>query len=656
MHRLSIPFAALLLLFTATVTAQGSTKLPILPADQSLDFPIDNRPLQVTDLPDVQDDVFTGFLFPSGPTDTGLDSSFLKDMNAHQLFNVPESVSAGRQMARLWIRWSNGNSGHCSCTMIGPNLAITAGHCVAKPNSDVRLTGASTVTPAQRGASTPYGSVSITRYWTFPAWTDNANYAYDIAVVELSKPLGVYTGFARVDLDFDRDDLRDYDQFVSGYPGGSFADGVTPFYRQGTMDWVNDDFGRINSTSYGGESGSSARFPLAGGDMAINSILSFGRVEGGQWKTYFSRLDGFRREEIELIWRSQFRTNRWDLLTVSGNMEGADFRQSGTIVPDVLYTVQVFNHGLHRFQSTLGANLVLRRERDLSIPSPEYTVAFVSAQRTISSNRWGGMGGETNLDLRGVPPGCYYLVAKVARQRLPWEAGWNPVGPSSQLGISSYRFCVDPPPYCEGVTVMRGDTGVIEDGSPGDVAYAQNSDCGWIIRAPETGGPYEIKVEFDRFNVAEDDTRLRVSEAGDGNEQYLTTFDRWRNPVGVTLRSREKEVRLEFETGPRDRQGRGFTARYEIRSLAPSFGPEELAPRVFPNPIEGILFIDIPNPGLEETISYRLVEMGTGRFIREGLWTSRVRQQLNTSGFAPGGYDLIIHRADKVFHHKIIKL
>lgn len=72
----------------------------------------------------------------------------------------------------------------CTATAIGPTTIITAAHCVYEPT--VGFYGNDMNFKLQDGVWIPASYISM-----FKRWADNMDYSFDIAVIELSKPLSV---------------------------------------------------------------------------------------------------------------------------------------------------------------------------------------------------------------------------------------------------------------------------------------------------------------------------------------------------------------------------------------------------------------------------------------------------------------------------------
>jgi glutamyl endopeptidase len=138
---------------------------------------------------------------------------------------------------------------------VGPNLLVTAGHCVYITSSGVpgrdgwvkRIV----VMPGRDGATLPYGSATSSSFWTVVGWAQNTNAEFDYGAIVLDQPLGATTGW------FGFGSWSDLDGVVgniSGYPGDKPSG--TQWYAGRRIDSTSSRKVYYDIDTAGGQSGS----------------------------------------------------------------------------------------------------------------------------------------------------------------------------------------------------------------------------------------------------------------------------------------------------------------------------------------------------------------------------------------------------------------
>jgi V8-like Glu-specific endopeptidase/PKD repeat protein len=124
--------------------------------------------------------------------------------------------------------YPNGDSYTCSGAMIGPDVVLTAAHCVYDQESD-NFAESVTVYPGADGTgffggvTAPFGKASVTSISTYKGWTDydsDKTQRWDFAVLTLDKSIGDQSGwFGYATRDKNNSFYTAPNLEVSGYPG-----------------------------------------------------------------------------------------------------------------------------------------------------------------------------------------------------------------------------------------------------------------------------------------------------------------------------------------------------------------------------------------------------------------------------------------------------
>lgn len=144
--------------------------------------------------------------------------------------------------------------------LIDSKHVLTAGHCVytfvsERCNSPEASCWATSirVIPAYENGDAPFGEANFANLWAWTAWTGDENYDWDIAMIELDRPVGALTGWYGYGYNDNDTFFTGGNTFRStGYPVESPYDGQRMYTWAGTFDQA-ETYGLIHvNYSYGG--------------------------------------------------------------------------------------------------------------------------------------------------------------------------------------------------------------------------------------------------------------------------------------------------------------------------------------------------------------------------------------------------------------------
>lgn len=106
--------------------------------------------------------------------------------------------------------------GRCTGWMYGPDIVMTAGHCVHTGAGGTWRSNV-VVYPGRNGASSPYGSCTARRLHTVSGWASSSNESYDYGAIKLNCTVGYSTGW--YGYWWQTASLTGTPTTISGYPG-----------------------------------------------------------------------------------------------------------------------------------------------------------------------------------------------------------------------------------------------------------------------------------------------------------------------------------------------------------------------------------------------------------------------------------------------------
>ncbi|MBB5924301.1 glutamyl endopeptidase [Actinoalloteichus hoggarensis] len=166
------------------------------------------------------------------------------------------------------------SGGTCSGFLFGPDLVVTAGHCI-HPGGTGRGTAFYSnvrVSPGQNGTSYPYGTCSATQLWTDVAWTESADPRQDWGAIRLNCKIGNTTGW--IGMRWQTGSFNDQYANVRGYPAEKRPVNTMWTHGEPIRQTAGNQLFYTIDTS-GGQSGSPVFIVDSGSQLAI-AIHAYG--------------------------------------------------------------------------------------------------------------------------------------------------------------------------------------------------------------------------------------------------------------------------------------------------------------------------------------------------------------------------------------------
>ncbi|MBI5058250.1 trypsin-like peptidase domain-containing protein [candidate division KSB1 bacterium] len=225
-------------------------------------------------------------------------------------FNYPieiqdPSLWPWRVNCKIYI-YAEGGPYQGSAILIDDQHVLTAAHCVWDGGHD-QWVDQIEVIPAFDEGDRPYGDALSVGFMTYASWINNPNSEWDLAVVELDRPVGALTGWFPTNFRTDPNFYLTNTFHNAAYAAPPPFDGVRLAYRFGPYDSVSTHvLWELDTTAFGGMSGGGV-YQIEGGYRQVYAVVSGGYIGYGT----FCRITGTKQTDI---------TN----YIVSHHQEGAD--------------------------------------------------------------------------------------------------------------------------------------------------------------------------------------------------------------------------------------------------------------------------------------------------------------------------------------------
>ena len=216
-----------------------------------------------------------GFSEEIGNTDPELNNEGAqggdKNFGSLQLVSNPENFP-WRVNVKLKMRW--GSSWYVgSGVLVGPRHILTAGHCVYDVEHGWGWADEVIAIPGYENGSEPHGRGYNETMSTWTAWTQNGDFAWDIAIVSLDSYLGNQVNYHGYGYNNDNGYFSSNTFNNPGYPAASPYNGEFMYTWSGTYDSVITQLLYFEQISYGGQSGSGS-YTFIGGARYVFGIAS----------------------------------------------------------------------------------------------------------------------------------------------------------------------------------------------------------------------------------------------------------------------------------------------------------------------------------------------------------------------------------------------
>ena len=264
-----------------------------------------------------------------------------------------------RVNCKLYMTFGGTHHYVASGVLIDPMHVLTAGHCVYDNENGYGWADSICVVPGYEFFNRPYGDASAVQLHSWSGWTNNANYDYDMGVIDLDRPIGSMTGWHGYG--YNNNSFFENNTFHNpGYPAESPYNGQYMYYWYGTYDDVSTYLLYFNKYCYGGQSGSGSYF-IDNSNRIVYAELSHRQWLFG-WKTGQVRITSNKFSGIQTIIYDDTPSS-FDLIPLDVNTEPVTIQAGNQLTSTDYY---VHNYSSASWSGTVPVTVYLSTNDNIS--------------------------------------------------------------------------------------------------------------------------------------------------------------------------------------------------------------------------------------------------------------------------------------------------